>query len=177
MNLIQAIQQAEACDTSRAIEILNDLGFESDQGQDKVETAKINTCTIIRHNCGYVLAGSSGDPVYSEEFCEAYPVGDRPERFAEAACKIGLMSDEGFCEEDQPWRLAAYQYAAVLIVADDHNGAIELAGLADRYGQSWEDGAWLEFGDGSVYYANGGRHEIWRNASDFYDCYPDAVQQ
>lgn len=169
--LIQAISEAEACDAARAAEILSGIGFTEDQFTGSVSAFNLESgATLITNDWGFILAGSSGEPQFSESLCDLLPPAILPEDYTEAVFKANIYRPDGFSNEDQPWLIKAAQAAAIMRA---EGGSHEVPEPAEEYGEDWESGKVLVFSDGSIYYADGGRHEVWRYASDFESEYGD----
>jgi len=174
MNIIEAIVEVEAVSFERAQQIARDCGFEDSQfaldaGINSARSAKV----INVPGFGYIFAGHSGYPSFSEDLSAFFPAHNEIgaggcEAFCEAAIRLGLYDADGFSFEDEPWKVFAVQRACV--ERAEHGTNIVLGETVDRYikcGETTDDGIAMYFKDGSVYYADGGCHECWSNASDF----------
>lgn len=174
MNIIEAIVEAETVSFERAQQIARECGFEESQftldaGIDGAGAAKV----IDVPGFGYIFAGHSGDPSFSEDLSAFFPAHNEIgaggcEAFCEAAIRLGLYDPDGYSLVDEPWRVMAVQRACV--ERAEHGTKVVLGETVERsieYGETADDGIAMYFTDGSVYYADGGCHECWRSASDF----------
>ena len=173
--LVKAISSAENISSSAAEELAAELGFSPSQFSTPATAIHLSDgSTIIKIDVGLISCGHSADATYSESLCDLISdfctIGGRgASLYAEAAYKLGLYAPDGFNEGAEPWRLQAAQYAAVLRVEGGMSPQFEPgeAPTSRRLGDTPDDGVILCFPDGSLYYSDGGRHEVWADSSDF----------
>ena len=173
--LSAAIMQAEALTTQEAGLTLAKLGFGPDQFDEPAEIARLKDGSIIlRTELGFISCAHSAEAEFSESLSDLVPdyctIGSHgASLYAEAAWRLDLYRPNGFHETDAPWRLMAAQYAAVVRVEIGNIPQFEPGEHPQErhFGEKADDGVALYFTDGSLYYSDGGRHEVWADSDDF----------
>lgn len=183
--LIDAICVAEVCPVEIGEKILINLGFDSEQFGAEVKALELSCGEWIIDTDGsgitqgFVSAGHAGEPEYSEELTWLLlPWDEEESRYAEAVIRLGRLDFDGFygfSADDAPWEIHAVRYAAALDSSAD--APTGLLWRCYSIGDSWESGKMLYFGDGSLYYADGDRSEVWKDASDSDAIYPERRKQ
>lgn len=178
--LLEAMMEAEYCSEKLAIEILFELGFEESQLGIEVKTETLDDGTTYidcnnDNSWGYICAGGSGDPMYSESLQDLTSFD--PAIYTEAAIKLGLYMPYGYELSDRPWNIMAAQYDTITHTTNDCSpkmwfdsneyNALKIWIDSNEYGQYDETGMALLFDDGSIYFQGEDDRECWDSVDEF----------
>lgn len=181
--LINGIMQAEALTAQAAKAVLTGLGFEPCQFEEPAEVFRLHDGqAIIRTEYGFISCGHAGEPAFAESvaelICDHCGIGSKGAAlYAEAAWKLDLYRPDEFAEDQAPWRLHAGQYAAIIRAEGGEVPRFEPGEYPQsrEFGETEDDGVALYFADQSLYYSDGGRHEVWASSSDFEEEYQELI--